>query len=80
MSIELKDAYFHILMSRNSRKYVQFMVNGHVYQWKGSVQEPGMSIFCELRKWALPSVASCCSKTKASLHNYGTVTVVSDLD
>ena len=33
MSIDIQDAYLHILMARPVQKYLQFMVNGRVYQF-----------------------------------------------
>ena len=33
-SIDLKDAYFHILIAPSSRKYLRFVVNGTVYQFR----------------------------------------------
>ena len=32
-SIDLKDAYFHVLMAKRSRKYLHFVGNSKVYQF-----------------------------------------------
>ena len=34
MSIDLKDAYFHILIAKQSRRYLQFVINDKVFQFR----------------------------------------------
>ena len=37
-SIDFKDAYFHISINAQSRKYLHFHVQGETYHSKGSIQ------------------------------------------